>query len=110
MYLKLISSEFYKSDGEQLISLPYLACIYCNSILSISGDEPIIMGILMKGDCILVGNNVDIFANADHQPSNKIFMKPIYVAANGLVKYNNDDDGDSFQYRLGKIEHITSWN
>jgi hypothetical protein len=34
-------------------------------------------------------------------------MKPIDVASNGLLKYNNEDGGDSFQYRLANIEQIT---
>ena len=36
-------------------------------------------------------------------------MKPIDVASNGLLKYNNEDGGDSFQYRLANIEQITSF-
>ncbi len=35
-------------------------------------------------------------------------MKPIDVASNGLLKYNNEDGGDCFQYRLANIEQITS--
>ena len=34
-------------------------------------------------------------------------MKPIDVASNGLLKYNNEDGGDSFQYRLANVEQIT---
>jgi hypothetical protein len=34
-------------------------------------------------------------------------MKPIDVASNGLLKYNNEDGGDSFQYRIANIEQIT---
>ena len=111
MYLKIINSEdflgFYKSDREQLILLPYFNNIYCNSIVNISGDEAIIIKI--SGDCILAGNTVDNFGNIDYQPSNIIFMKPIDVASNGLLKYNNEDGGDSFQYRLANIEQITSF-
>ncbi len=36
-------------------------------------------------------------------------MKPIDVASNGLLKYNNEDRGDSIQYRLANIEQITSF-
>jgi hypothetical protein len=111
MYIKIINSEdflgFYKSDREQLILLPYLNNIYCNSIVNISGDEAIIIKI--SGDCILAGNTVDNFGDIDYQPSNIIFMKPIDVASNGLLKYNNEDGGDSFQYRLANIEQITSF-
>jgi hypothetical protein len=34
-------------------------------------------------------------------------MKPIDVASNGLLKYDNEDGGDSFQYRLANIEPKT---
>lgn len=57
----------------------------------------------------MAGNTVDNFGDIDYQPSNIIFMKPIDVASNGLLKYNNEDGGDSFQYRLANIEQITSF-
>ncbi len=28
------------------------------------------------------------------------------MASNGLLKYNNEDGGDSFQYRIANIEQI----
>ena len=34
-------------------------------------------------------------------------MKPIDVPSNGLLKYNNEDSGDSFHYRLANVEQIT---
>ncbi len=49
---------------------------------------------------------MDNFGISDYQPSNIIFMKPIDVASNGLLKYNNEDGGDSFQYKLANIEQI----
>jgi hypothetical protein len=109
MYLKIINSEdflgFYKNDRNKLILLPYFNNIYSNSIVNISGDEAIIIKI--SGDCILSGNTVDNFGISTYQPSNIIFMKPIDVASNGLLKYNNEDGGDSFQYRIANIEQIT---
>jgi hypothetical protein len=109
MYLKIINSEdflgFYKNDRDKLILLPYFNNIYSNSIINISGDEAIIIKI--SGDCILSGNTVDNFGISTYQPSNIIFMKPIDVASNGLLKYNNEDGGDSFQYRIANIEQIT---
>ena len=109
MYLRIINSEdflgFYKSERDKLILLPYLNNIYSNSIVNISGDEAIIIKI--AGDCILSGNTIDNFGLTTYQPSNIIFMKPIDVASNGLLKYNNEDGGDSFQYRISNIEQIT---
>jgi hypothetical protein len=109
MYLRIINSEdflgFYKSDRDKLILLPYLNNIYSHSIVNISGDEAIIIKI--AGDCILSGNTIDNFGLTTYQPSNIIFMKPIDVASNGLLKYNNEDGGDSFQYRISNIEQIT---
>jgi hypothetical protein len=58
----------------------------------------------------LSGNTVDNFGDIDYQPNNiVIFMKPIDVASNGLLKYNNEDGGESLQYRLANIEQITSF-
>ena len=109
MYLRIINSEdflgFYKSDRDKLILLPYFSNTYSNSIVNISGDEAIIIKI--SGDCILSGNTVDNFGITTYQPSNIIFMKPIDVASNGLLKYSNEDGGDSFQYRIANIEQIT---
>ena len=69
------------------------------------GDEAIIIKI--NGDCILAGNTVDNFGTETYEPSNIIFMKPIDVPSNGLLEYNNEDGGDSFQYRLANVEQIT---
>jgi len=109
MYLKIINSEdflgFYKSDRNIEILLPYLQNVYSNNIINILGDEAIIIKI--NGDCILAGNTVDNFGTETYEPSNIIFMKPIDVPSNGLLKYNNEDGGDSFQYKLANVEQIT---
>ena len=109
MYLKIINSEdflgFYKSDRDIEILLPYLQNVFSNNIINILGDEAIIIKI--NGDCILAGNTVDNFGTETYEPSNIIFMKPIDVPSNGLLEYNNEDGGDSFQYRLANVEQIT---
>ena len=109
MYLKILNSEdflgYYKSDRNVEILLPYLQSIYSNSIVNILGDECII--IKVNGDCILAGNTVDNFGGDTFEPSNIIFMMPINVPSNGLLEYNNEDGGDSFQYRLANNEQIT---
>ena len=109
MYLKIINSEdflgFYKSDRDIEILLPYLQNVFSNNIINILGDEAIIIKI--NGDCILAGNTVDNFGTETYEPSNIIFMKPIDVPSNGLLSYNNEDGGDSFQYRLANVEQIT---
>ena len=109
MYLKIINSEdflgFYKNDRNIEILLPYLQNVYSNNIINILGDEAIIIKI--NGDCILAGNTVDNFGTETYEPSNIIFMKPIDVPSNGLLEYNNEDGGDSFQYRLANVDQIT---
>ena len=109
MYIKIINSEdflgFYKSDRDIEILLPYFQNVYSNNIINILGDEAIIIKI--NGDCILAGNTVDNFGTETYEPSNIIFMKPIDVPSNGLLKYNNEDGGDSFHYRLANVEQIT---
>jgi predicted transcriptional regulator len=112
MYLNIINSEdflgFYKSDRNNLILLPYLQNIYCSYVVNTVGDEAII--IKLTGDCILEGNTIDNFGSNTYEPSKIIFMKPIDVPANGLLKYNNEDGGDSFQYKLANVEQITYFN
>ena len=109
MYLKIINSEdflgFYKSDRNIEILLPYLQNVFSNNIINILGDEAIIIKI--NGDCILAGNTVDNFGTETYEPSNIKFMKPIDVPSNGLLKYNNEDGGDSFHYKLANVEQIT---
>ena len=109
MFLKIINSEdflgFYKNDRNVEILLPYLQNLYSNSVVNILGDEAVIIKI--NGDCILAGNTVDNFGTETYEPSNIIFMKPIDVPSNGLLEYNNEDGGDSFQYRLANVEQIT---
>ena len=109
MYLKIINSEdflgFYKNDRNIEKLLPYLQNVFSNNIINILGDEAIIIKI--NGDCILAGNTVDNFGTETYEPSNIIFMKPIDVPSNGLLEYNNEDGGDSFQYRLANVEQIT---
>ena len=109
MYLKIINCEdflgYYKSDRNIEILLPYYQNVSSNNIINILGDEAIIIKI--NGDCILAGNTVDNFGTETYEPSNIIFMKPIDVPSNGLLQYNNEDGGDSFQYRLANVEQIT---
>jgi hypothetical protein len=109
MYLNIINSEdflgFYKSDRDNNILLPYLQNVFSNNIVNILGDEAIIIKI--NGDCILAGNTVDNFGTETYEPSNIIFMKPIDVPSNELLKYSNEDSGDSFHYKLANVEQIT---
>jgi len=111
MYLNIINSEdflgFFRSDRNTLILLPYLENINSSYVVNTIGDEAII--IKVSGDCILAGNTVDNFGSTTYEPSKIIFMKPIDVPANGLLKYNNEDGGDSFQYKLANVEQITSF-
>ena len=109
MYLKIINCEdflgYYKSDRNVEILLPFFQNTYSHNIINILGDEAIIIKI--NGDCILAGNTVDNFGTETYEPSTIIFMKPIDVPSNGLLQYNNNDSGDSFQYRLANVEQIT---
>ena len=109
MYLKIINCEdflgYYKSDRNVEILLPFFQNTYSHNIINILGDEAIIIKI--NGDCILAGNTVDNFGTETYEPSKIIFMKPIDVPSNGLLQYNNEDGGDSFQYLLANVEQIT---
>lgn len=108
MYLNIINAEdflgFRKKDRNILIELPYNVEISSNYVVNVLGDECIIIKI--AGDVILSGSTIDNFGNIKYQPSSIIFIKPIDVPSNGLLKYNNEDGGDSFQYLLNNIEQI----
>jgi len=108
MYLNIKNAEdflgFKKKDRSSLIELPYNIDIYSYYIVNVLGDEAIIIKI--AGDIILSGNTIDNFGNIKYSPSSIIFIKAIDVPSNGLLKYNNEDSGDSFQYLLNNIEQI----
>ena len=108
MYLNIINSEdflgFYKIERKKEILLQYLINTVSSNYININGDEAIIIKI--AGDCVLEGNTVDNFTNNIFEASNIIFMKPIDVPSGGLLKYDNYDGGDSFQYRLSNYEQI----
>ncbi len=108
MYLNIKNAEdflgFKKKDRNSLIELPYNIDIYSYYIVNVLGDEAIIIKI--AGDIILSGNTIDNFGNIKYSPSSIIFIKAIDVPSNGLLKYNNEDSGDSFQYLLNNIEQI----
>lgn len=108
MYFNIINAEdflgFRKKDRNTLIELPYNVEISSYYVVNVLGDECIIIKI--AGDVILSGSTIDNFGNDKYQPSNIIFIKPIDVPSNGLLKYNNEDGGDSFQYLLNNIEQI----
>lgn len=109
MYLNIINAEdflgFKKKDRNTLIELPYNIDIPSSYVVNVLGDECIILKI--AGDVILSGSTIDNFGYTKYQPSSVIFIKPIDVPSNGLLKYNNEDGGDSFQYLLNNIEQIT---
>jgi hypothetical protein len=108
MYLNIINSEdflgFYKTERKKEILLQYLINTMSSNYININGDEAIIIKI--AGDCVLEGNTVDNFTNNIFEASNIIFMKPIDTPSCGLLKYDNYDGGDSFQYRLSNYEQI----
>jgi len=109
MYLNIINAEdflgFRKKDRNVLIELPYNVDVVSSYVVNVLGDECIIIKI--AGDIILSGNTIDNFGITKYQPSNIIFIKPIDVPSNGLLKYDNIDGGDSFQYVLNNNEQIS---
>jgi hypothetical protein len=108
MYLNIINAEdflgFYKTERNKEILLQHLINVSSSNYININGDEAIIIKI--EGDCVLEGNTVDNFTNNIFEPSHIIFMKPIDTPSGGLLKYDNNDGGDSFQYRLSNYEQI----
>ena len=109
IYLKIINAEdflgFRKSDRDVEIELPLSTNVYSTYIVNVLGDEAITIKI--NGDVSFESNTIDNFGNTHYQPSDIIFMKPIDVPTNGLLQYNNQDSGDSFQYKLSNVEQVT---
>ena len=61
-------------------------------------------------DVDLEANTVDNFGSKEFVPSDIIFCQAIDVPPYALLQYNNEDAGDSFQYRLKQIREIKNFN
>ena len=97
---------FYKKNRNELIELPYNTSIYSYNTINVIGDESI--AILIDGD-VSIDNTcaIDNFCDVQYKPSNIIFVKAIDAPSTALLSYNNEDGGDSFQFRLANVEQIT---
>ena len=65
---------------------------------------------IFNGDADLEGNTVDNFGSKEFVPSDIIFCQSIDVPPYSLLQYNNEDAGDSFQYRLKQIREMKKFN
>jgi len=112
LYLNIINAEdflgFPKSKRNTLIELPLLTNVYSEQPINVVGDEAITINI--HGDADLEGNTVDNFGSSVFVPSDIIFCQAIDVAPYSLLQYNNEDAGDSFQYRLKQTREIKNFN
>ena len=112
LYLKIINAEdflgFPKSKRNTLIELPLTVGVSSEQPINVVGDEAIT--ITINGDADLEGNTVDNFGSKDFVPSDIIFCQAIDVPPYSLIQYNNEDAGDSFQYRLKQIREIKNFN
>ena len=112
LYLNIINAEdflgCFRKDWNTLIELPYKTEIFSTTPVNINGDEAIIIKI--DGDVSISNTaSIDNFGDIQFKPSKVIFMKSIDVPSGGLLKYDNSDGGDSFQFRLANTEQITSF-
>lgn len=112
IYLVLINSEdllgFSRSDRNQLIELPFMEDVTSHYFVNVMGDECIVVSV--AGDIILDYNNIDNFGSNLMKPTSIIFIKPIDVPSNNLLVYNNEDAGDSFQFKLANTESIKQFS
>jgi hypothetical protein len=112
LYLNIINAEDFlgypKSKRNTLIELPLLINVYSEQPINVVGDEAIT--ITINGDADLEGNTVDNFGSKDFVPSDIIFCQAIDVPPYSLLQYNNEDAGDSFQYKLKQIREIKNFN
>jgi hypothetical protein len=112
LYLNIINAEdflgFPISKRYLLIELPLAVGVYSEQPINVVGDEAIT--ITINGDADLEGNTVDNFGSKDFVPSDIIFCQAIDVPPYALIQYNNEDAGDSFQYRLKQIREIKNFS
>jgi hypothetical protein len=112
LYLKIINAEdflgFPISKRYLLIELPLLTDVFSEQPINVVGDEAIT--ITINGDADLEGNTIDNFGSQEFVPSDIIFCQAIDVPPYSLLQYNNEDAGDSFQYRLKQIREIKNFN
>jgi hypothetical protein len=112
LYLNIINAEdflgFPKSKRNTLIELPLLTNVLSEQPINVIGDEAIT--ITINGDADLEGNTVDNFGSKEFVASDIIFCQAIDVPPYSLLQYNNEDAGDSFQYRLKQIREIKNFN
>ena len=112
LYLNIINAEdflgFPKTKRDTLIELPLLTDVYSEQPINVVGDEAITISI--NGDASLEGNTIDNFSTNEYVPSDIIFCQAIDVAPYALLQYNNEDAGDSFQYRLKQVREIRNFN
>ena len=111
LYLNIINAEdflgFPKTKRNILILLPLLTNVYSEQPINVIGDEAITISI--TGDADLEGSTIDNFGTNDYVPSNIIFCQPIDVPPYSLLQYNNEDSGNSFQYRLKQVREIKNF-
>lgn len=111
MYLVIKTAEdllgFKRSQRDELIELPYMEDVWSSYYVNVLGDEAIVISV--SGDILLDHNNVDNFGTSEMKPTSVIFIKPIDVPSNSLLTYNNEDAGDSFQYRLANTDSINQF-
>ena len=112
LYLNIINAEdflgFPKSKRNTLIELPLSTNVYSEQPINVVGDEAIT--ITVGGDADLEGNTIDNFGTNNFMASDIIFCKSIDVSPYSLLQYNNEDAGDSFQYRLKPMREIKNFN
>lgn len=110
LYIRVLNAEdflgFYRYQRNKLFELPFNELIYSPNVINVNGDECIL--IELSGD-IAIDNtcSVDNFGDNLFQPSKIIFTKAIDAPSGSLLSYNNEDGGDSFQYRVANTESIS---
>ena len=103
MYIKPINSSSFlgfKNNTENLISF-----VGTPSLLSINVNTITALNISIDGDISFENNNIDNCYGV-WQNSDIILQKGVDVPKNGLIKYENIDGGDSFQYYLCNTDRI----
>ena len=68
------------------------------------------INIIIDGDIIFSSNNLHNFKDTNMEPQDIILSKAVDVQMNHVLKYENYDGGDSFQFRMvnyGNVKYLT---
>ena len=108
MYIKTINSGSFfgfKNNIEYEISFNSKSSINPLNVIGISK-----INIVIDGDIIFSSNNLHNYKDNNIEPQDIILSKAVDVQMNHVIKYENYDGGDNFQFKMvnyGNVKYLT---